>query len=86
MFIFKKVFLSKIIISFKEISIYKNYFKYRFRSYIVSLLDSLQYIEYIRSNRFKYNIINLIVIQLEILSSIYIRFKVKLEDAFEKQI
>ena len=64
--------------------IYENCFKYRFRSYTMSPLDSLHYIEYIRSNRFNYNVINPIVIQLETLSLIYTYLEAKLEDTFEK--
>ncbi len=52
----------------------------------MSLLDSLHYIEYIQSNRSKCDVIGPITAQLEILSSIYIYFKVELEDTFEKQM
>ncbi len=50
----------------------------------MSPLDSLHYIEYIQSNRFNYNVINPIVIQLETLSSIYTYLEAKLKDTFEK--
>ncbi len=84
--IFKEAFLSKIIVQSKEISIYKNYFKCDFCSYAVSPLDSSQYIEYIRSNCFGYNVLNFIITQLETLSSIYICLETELKNALEKQI
>jgi len=40
--------------------------------------------EYVWSNRFEYDILSLIAVQLETLSSIYARLKAELEDAFEK--
>ena len=82
--IFKKAFLSKIIVRFKEMSICENCFKCGFCFCIVSPLDFVRYIEYICSNYFRYNILDLIAIQLETLSSIYARLKAELEDAFEK--
>ncbi len=42
--------------------------------------------EYIRSNRFKYNVLSLITTQLKTLSSTYIHLKTELEDTFEKQM
>src|SRR6266566_1660395 len=84
--IFKRAFLSRIIVRSKKISIYKNCFKYGFRSYMVSLLDSIQYMKYVHLNRFKNDILDLTATQLKTLSSIYICLKVKLEDIFKKQI
>ncbi len=82
--IFKRAFLSRVIIHSKEIPIYNNYFKCRLRSYIVLLLDSLYYIEYVRPNCSEYNILGLIIIHLKILFSIYIRLKIELKNIFKK--
>ena len=84
--IFKKALLTKIIVRSKEISICENYFKCGLCFYTVFPLDSIQYIECICSNRFKYDILNLIVIQLETLSLTHICLEMELEDTFEKQI
>ncbi len=64
----------------------KNCFKRDFRFYTVSLLDSIRYVEYIRSNHSKCDVLNFIAVQLKALSSIYIRLEAELEDTFEKQI
>ena len=64
----------------------ENCFKRGLRSYTVSLLDSARCIKYIRSNCFRYNILSLTAVQLETLSSTYIRLEIELEDAFEKQM
>ena len=42
--------------------------------------------ECIRSNRSRCDVLGPIATQLEILSSIYVRLKAELEDAFEKQM
>ncbi len=84
--IFKKTFLSKVIIRSKEISIYENYFERDFRFYIISPLDSMQYMKYVRSSRSKYDILKPTTIQLETLSSTYVRLKIELKDAFKKQM
>ncbi len=60
--VFKRAFLSRVIARFKEMPIYKNCFKYDFRSYAVSPLDSIRCMEYVRSNRSRYNILGLIVV------------------------
>ncbi len=62
----------------------ENYFKRGLRFYTVSLLDSTQYIEYVYLNRSGYDVLGPTVVQLEILSSIYIRLETELEDAFKK--
>ncbi len=49
-------------------------------------LDSSHYIECIRSNRFRYNIIGPTATQFKMLFSIYIRLEIKLEDTLKKQI
>src|SRR6266566_9697285 len=82
--VFKRALLLKIIVRSKEMPIYKNYLKHGLRFYTVSLLDSTWYIEYVRSNRSKCNILGPITIQLEALSSIYTRLEAKLKNAFEK--
>ncbi len=64
--------------------IYENYFKRSLRSYTVSPLDSMWYIEYIRSNRSGYDVLSPTAVQLKTLSSIHIRLKVELKDTFEK--
>ncbi len=64
--------------------IYKNCFKRSLRFYTVSPLDSTRCMEYVRSNRFGCDILGSIAAQLEILSSTYIRLKIKLKNAFEK--
>ncbi len=84
--VFKRAFLSKVIVRSKEILVYENCFKHSLRFCAVFPLDSIQYIEYIRSNRFKYDILSFITTQLETLSSIYVRLETELKDAFEKQI
>ncbi len=56
-FVFKRAFLLKIIVISKEMPICENCFKHGFRSCAISSLDSSRYIEYIRSNRSRYNII-----------------------------
>ena len=66
--------------------IYKNCFKRGLCFYTVSLLDSTRCIKCVYSNRSKYDVLSPIVIQLKTLSSIYIRLKTELEDAFEKQM
>ena len=50
----------------------------------VSPLDSVRCIEYVRSNRFKYDILSPTATQLKALSSTHIHLKTELEDAFEK--
>ncbi len=85
-FVFKGALLSKVIVRFKEMPICENCFKRGLRSYVVSLLDSMRYMEYIRSNRSKYDVLGPIVVQLETLFSIYIRLEMKLENTFEKQM
>ena len=82
--IFKKAFLSKVIVRSKEISIYENCFKCNLRSYTVSLLDSTRYIEYVCSNRSRYNVLGPITTQLETLSSTHVCLKTELEDTLEK--
>ncbi len=57
-FVFKRMFLLRIIIKSKEMLICKNYFKRRFRFYAMLPLDLLRCIEYVRSNHSKYNIIS----------------------------
>ncbi len=84
--VFKRAFLSRVIVRSKEMSIYKNCFKYNLRSYTVSPLDSIRSIKYIRSNRSKYDILGPIAIQLKALSSIYVRLEAELEDIFKKQM
>src|SRR6266566_5305288 len=86
LFIFKRALLSKIIVRSKEMSICENCFKCSFRFCVVSPLDSIQCVEYICSNRSKYNILNFTIIQLETLFSIYVRLETELENAFERQI
>ncbi len=51
---------------------------------MVSLLDSVRCVKYIRSNRFGYDILDSTTVQLEVLSSIYIRLETELEDVFKK--
>ncbi len=82
--VFKRAFLLKIIVRSKEMSIYKNCFKCSLRFYTVFLLDSTRCMEYVRLNRFKYDVLGLIVVQLEILSLIHIHLEAELEDVFEK--
>ncbi len=82
--IFKGAFLSRIITRFKEISICENCFKCDFRSYAVSPLDSIRYIECIRLNRFGYDVLNPTAVQLKALSSIYVCLETELENVFEK--
>src|SRR6266566_5418464 len=84
--VFKRAFLSKVIVRSKEISIYENCFKRSLRSYAVSPLDSARYMECVRSNRFRCDILSPITAQLKTLSSIYICLETELEDVFEKQI
>src|SRR6266699_3649751 len=84
--VFKKVLLLKVIVRSKKILICKNYFKRGLRSYMVYLLDSTWYVEYIRLNCSRYNVLSLIVAQLEVLSSTYVRLKTELKDIFEKQM
>jgi len=78
--------LSKIIVRSKEIPIYENCFKRRFRSYAVLPLDSSRCIEYIRSNRLRCDVISPTAVQFEALSSIYICLETELEDVLKKQI
>src|SRR6266566_3722014 len=80
----KPSFILKVIVRSKEISIYKNYFKRGLRFYAVSPLDSVQYIKCVRLNRFGCDVLDSIVIQLEILSSIHVYLETKLKDTFEK--
>ncbi len=84
--IFKRTFLLKVIARFKEMLIYKNCFKCSFHFCTVSPLDSMRYIECIRLNRSRYDVLSPTVIQLETLSSIYIYLETELEDIFEKQM
>ncbi len=76
--------MSRIIVKSKEIPICENCFKRRFCSYTVSPLDLSYCIECVRSNRSGYDVIGPIVVQFEILFSIYVRFEAELEDVFEK--
>ena|SRR6266566_9529012 len=84
--IFKKTLLSKIIVRSKEMLIYENCFKRGFHFYAISPLDSIQCVEYICSKYFGYNVLSPIVIQLEILSSIYVRLEAELKNTLKKQI
>ncbi len=65
-------------------SIYENCFKYGLRFCAVSPLDSTWYIEYICSNRSRYNVLDPSTTQLKALSSIHTRLETKLENALEK--
>ncbi len=84
--IFKKTFLSKVIVQSKEMPIYENCFKHGLRFYTVSPLDSARYIKCVRSNRSRYDVLNLTTVQLEALSSTHICLETKLEDVLEKQM
>ncbi len=85
-FMFKRAFLSKIIIKFKEIPICENCFKRGFCSYAMSPLDSSRYVEYVQLNRSRCNVIDPTTAQFKTLSSIYVCLEAELEDAFKKQI
>ena len=76
--------MSRIIARSKEMPIYENCFKRGFRFYVVSPLDSTQYMECIRSNRSRCDVLDPIAVQLEVLSSIHVRLEAELEDAFKK--
>ncbi len=84
--IFKKAFLSKVIVQSKEIPICENCFKRGLRSYAVSPLDFARCIEYVRLNRSGYDILSSTTIQLETLFSTHIHLETELEDTFEKQM
>ena len=84
--IFKKALLSKVNVRSKEMPIYENCFKHSLRSYAVSPLDSTRCVKYVRSNRFRCDVLGFIAAQLKALSSIYVCLEAELEDTFEKQI
>ena len=76
--------MSRVIVRSKEMPIYENCFKRGFRFYVVSPLNSTWYIECVRLNRFGYDVLGPIAVQLEALFSIYVRLEVELKDVFKK--
>jgi len=82
--IFKRALLLKVFVRFKEMPICENCFKRSLRSCVVSSLDSVWYMEYVRSNRSRCDVLDSIIAQLEVLFSTHVRLEIELEDIFEK--